>query len=161
MKIENRKNRSKKPLIITAVALALIAGGFTVFALQEQSSAPAAQKANDDNETPREEEQPQEEPEVETPIPPQEETPESAPQDIDTSNFTLVTENEQFAIRKDTNSNTYQITLYAIINRPDQAEYYRDQLKEYKTNALNYLKNRDVNIESARIVYEPEEAASL
>ena len=74
-------------------------------------------------------------------------------------NYELITENETFKIRK--LGDEYTVTLYAIINNPDQSSQYRDQLKEYKQNALDYLKQQGVDINTARIKYEPEEANDL
>lgn len=74
-------------------------------------------------------------------------------------NYELITENEQFKIRK--LGSIYTITLYAIINRPDQYDYYKDQLREFKQNALDYLRNNNVNPDKVDIVYEPEEAKDL
>ena len=74
-------------------------------------------------------------------------------------NYELITENETYKIRK--LGDEYTITLYAIINRPDQSSQYRDQIREYKQNALDYLKKQGVDVDSARIQYEPEEATNL
>lgn len=74
-------------------------------------------------------------------------------------NYELITENEQYKIRY--NGSSYLITLYAIINNPDQYDNYRDQLREYKQNALNYLKNKGVDVNKASINYEPKEATDL
>lgn len=79
------------------------------------------------------------------------------PQSI--KNYELVTENEMYKIRK--LDNVYTVTLYAIINRPDQAEMYRDQLKEYKGYALEYLRGKGLSPNNLNIVYEPEEATNL
>jgi hypothetical protein len=76
-------------------------------------------------------------------------------------NYTLVMENEQFKIRRDEGTSNYIITLYAIINRPDQYDAYRDQLKEYKQNALDYLAGQGVNINKIDVTYEPTEAKQL
>jgi len=86
------------------------------------------------------------------------EVPEDVPKDS-IKNYELVTENEQFKIRK--LDDTYTITLYAIINRPDQYDYYKDQLRDYKQNALNYLKHNNINPDKVNIIYEPEEAKDL
>lgn len=74
-------------------------------------------------------------------------------------NYTLVTENEQFKIRKD--GDNYLITLYAVINRPDQYDSYRDQLREYKQNALQFLTDQGLKVDTLHISYEPEEATQL
>lgn len=84
------------------------------------------------------------------------------PTNVDPSaikNYTLITENEQFKIRE--LDGNYVITLYAIVNRPDQADWYRDQLREYKQNALDYLKQQGVDTAKVKITYEPEEATNL
>lgn len=73
--------------------------------------------------------------------------------------YVLVTENETYKIRK--LDKEYYVTLYAIINRPDQSEMYRDQLRQYKKDALDYLTKQGVDINTARIKYEPEEATNL
>lgn len=77
------------------------------------------------------------------------------------ASYTTLAENEQYAIKKVKDSETYLVTLYAIINRPDQYEMYQQQLKEYKINALNHLQSKGVNTGEVTIEYEPEEAASL
>lgn len=74
-------------------------------------------------------------------------------------NWQLITENEQFKIRYD--GDKYLVTLYAIINNPDQYDSYRDQLREFKANALDYMKSKKIDINSSKIVYEPEEANDL
>lgn len=73
--------------------------------------------------------------------------------------YVLITENETYKIRK--LDQEYHITLYAIINRPDQSDMYRDQLRQYKKDALDYLTKQGVDINTARIKYEPEEATNL
>lgn len=73
--------------------------------------------------------------------------------------YTLITDNEEFKIRE--LNGDYTITLYAIINRPDQADAYHDQLREYKKNALVYLSDHGTNINKVDITYEPAEAKDL
>lgn len=53
------------------------------------------------------------------------------------------------------------ITLYATMNRPDQASFYQQQLKDYKQEALKYLKDSGFNPTDLEIRYEPSEAANL
>ncbi len=89
----------------------------------------------------------------EAPVVPDDVNPDSIKQ------YELITENELYKIRK--LDDTYTITLYAIINRPDQAQTYRDQLKEYKGYALKYLEDQGVKTSKAKIIYEPEEATNL
>lgn len=84
------------------------------------------------------------------------------PKGVDNSsikNYELLIENDEYKIRKLDNS--YTITLYAIINRPDQIDMYRQQLAEYKKSALKFLVNSKVDIEKANIIYEPSEANDL
>lgn len=76
-------------------------------------------------------------------------------------NYTLITENEEFKIRRDGNTDDYLITLYAIINRPDQYDMYKDQLREYKRHALEYLEGQGIDISKIDITYEPAEATQL
>ena len=86
--------------------------------------------------------------------------PAGVPQDA-IKDYVLITENEQFKIRKDRQSQDYIITLYAIINRPDQYNDYRAQLKEFKQNALAVLTADGIDIKKVTIIYEPEEAKDL
>ena len=58
-------------------------------------------------------------------------------------------------------SEGYTITLYAILNKPEQYDEYISQLKQYKTEALNYLQSQNVNISNVNIIYEPNEANNL
>ncbi len=86
----------------------------------------------------------------------------TVPETVDPSSvkpYTTVTENETYKIRE--LNGDYVITLYAIINRPDQSDEYRDQLRRYKQDALNYLKEHSVDVTKVNIAYEPEEASQL
>jgi hypothetical protein len=86
----------------------------------------------------------------------------TVPDDVDPSSiqdYNLITENETYKIRE--LNGEYYITLYAIINRPDQTEMYHDQLRQYKQDALNYLETKNINITEVEIHYEPSEAADL
>lgn len=88
--------------------------------------------------------------------------PVEAPTNVDPASikpYELITENETFKIRK--LNNEYTITLYAIINRPDQADSYRDQLKRYKSDALQYLTDHGINVSKVTIHYDPDEAKDL
>lgn len=83
------------------------------------------------------------------------------PTNVDPSsikNYELVTENEDFKIRK--LDNQYVITLYPIINHPD-ADSYTSQLKQFKQEALNYLSKSGLDTNTLSITYEPAEAAQL
>ena len=60
-----------------------------------------------------------------------------------------------------TSDGAYNVTLLAIINRPEQYEEYKKQLKQFKQEALAYMEENQVNIEDAEISYTPEEATDL
>lgn len=49
-----------------------------------------------------------------------------------------------------------QVTLFAILNRPSQYEDYTKQLKEYKTEALEFLKKYGITPENTTISYTPD-----
>ena len=86
----------------------------------------------------------------------------TVPDDVDPSsikNYRLVTENETYKIRE--LSGEYYVTLYPIINRPDQSNAYQDQLKEYKQSAIDYLKKNNIDTQKTKIYYEPSEATNL
>jgi len=74
-------------------------------------------------------------------------------------NYQLITENEEYKIRK--LGDEYTITLYAILNRPDQYENYKDQLKQFKSNAQNFLISSGIDVTKVKIIYEPNEASNL
>lgn len=86
--------------------------------------------------------------------------PDNVPKDA-IKNYELITENEEYKIRRDRESGSYLITLYAIINRPDQYDMYTAQLGEYKQKALQYLRDAGVDVKKAEITYEPAEATDL
>jgi hypothetical protein len=149
----NRKKRSSAKTIIIALAILIATAGITAASVLNRkqepakvptvSNAPMAQstktyQATSDGVT--------------------FEVPETVPKSA-IKNYTLITENEQFKIRKD--GDDYLITLYAIINRPEQYETYKDQLREYRQNALQYLADQGMQVEVKHITYEPEEASRL
>lgn len=86
--------------------------------------------------------------------------PKNVPKDS-IKNYQLLKETDHFKIRYDKASNYYIITLYAIINRPDQYDQYKSQLRDYKHEALDYMKQQHININKATIRYDPKEATDL
>lgn len=74
-------------------------------------------------------------------------------------NYELITENENYKIRR--LDGTYTITLYAIVNGPNQSPTYTEQLITYKHAALNYMTSHGINVNKENIVYDPAEAAQL
>lgn len=84
------------------------------------------------------------------------------PNNVDPSsirNYTLLTENELYKIRE--LNNEYYVTLYPILNNPSQYSTYQDNLREYKQQALNYLKNSGIDVTNSKIHYEPSDATDL
>lgn len=138
-----------RKIIITVLILALAVGGFMTYT-RVKSSSQADTTTEQKPPTPNTFEAKSEGETFEVP---------DNVEPTSIKNYELITENEQYKIRK--LDNTYTVTLYAIINRPDQADSYKAQLKEYKENALKDLKDRGVNISTTKIIYEPEEATNL
>lgn len=156
MKIQNRKKHTrKKLLVIVLVVVALLAvGGYYVWANyiapKQQEPTSEAQEATESSTENRTYTTETEDQEI------------TVPDNVDPSsikNYTLITENETFKIRE--LEGEYYITLYAVINRPDQADMYRDQLSQYKQDALSYLRTHNINPDQVNLHYEPAEAASL
>lgn len=55
----------------------------------------------------------------------------------------------------------YQITLFAIINRPSEYSSYVAQLRAYKQEALTYFRSKGADPDKLHIQYEPPLAAKL
>lgn len=53
------------------------------------------------------------------------------------------------------------VTLYAILNRPDQYNTYLAQLAQYKQEALEYLRQNGADPANFSITYDPPAAATL
>ncbi len=144
MGYKNKKitpKKSKKGWVIVAVLVVLIGAVVAYLLLTSDKSSTSNQNQSTSTDfTPPAEEQ--------------------IPTEI-TPDKSLYVENERYKIRYDEQSDTYTITLYAIINNPSQYETYKSELKEFKQEALRYLTDKGVNIEKAKIVYEPEEATNL
>lgn len=49
-----------------------------------------------------------------------------------------------------------KITLYAILNRPDQYQQYKADAKQYKQEALDFLKDNDADPAKYKIEYVPD-----
>jgi len=152
MKIRN-KNKSKKWLFLLPTGVVIITAGY--FAWQYTiAPRPNSESSEIDADTSLHEDRTYTETTEGEKV--------TVPDNVDPSsikNYTLVTENETFKIRE--LSGEYYITLYAVINRPDQSDMYHDQLRQYKQAALDYLAKQNINISEATIHYEPAEAADL
>ena len=146
-------NRSKKLLIVGSLLAVIAAAGVGAYWYLNKDQ-PAAKSQPSNNSEPGASR-------TETSEGSSFTVPDSVPEGA-IKNYTLVTENEQYKIRHDEKSNSYIITLYAIINNPSQYDTYRDQLREFKQNALDYLKTeKQVDTSKASITYEPAEATDL
>lgn len=138
--------------LITALIVLTIAGLAAYFTYSNskptQTNVPGNTGVTNDNKaTEQEEVIPEEEQDI----------PENT--DAVIEDFKFITENEQFKIRQI--GNDFTITLYPIINRPDQRDMYLDQLREYKQNSLDYLKNNGFDRTKGRVIFEPNEAQNL
>lgn len=72
--------------------------------------------------------------------------------------YKLIVDTPDYKIRE--LNGAYTITLYAIINNPSEADSYRQQLHQYKQEALNYLTQHGVDVNKVSITYDPPEAAN-
>ncbi|HSE61260.1 MAG TPA: hypothetical protein VLA88_03110 [Candidatus Saccharimonadales bacterium] len=156
------KNQTPKRrlFVITGVVALLVMAGVSIYWLYQNKQNAQNVAANQGSQS-----QPENKTPTTEPTRPAESegsnfpVPETTPQDA-VKNYTLVTENEEYKIRKDQNGG-YLITLYPIVNNSSQYSTYNDQLKEYKQHALDYLKKQNVDVTKAKITYEPAEAANL
>lgn len=153
MKINNQKNNKKKIIIASLLAAtALLAGAYYTYSTYVNKETPAQNKTKESLKS-------KEDRTYETKTEGQTIT---VPDNVDESsikNYTLVVEDETYKIRE--LDGQYYITLYAIINRPDQSDTYRDQLQQYKQDALDYLENKNIDTNKIKIYYDPSEAESL
>lgn len=69
---------------------------------------------------------------------------------VDNSHFRI-----DYALADNNNSVTYNVTLYALINGPSDRERYLQQLQQYKAEALRFLQDNGVNIDTASISFTP------
>lgn len=60
----------------------------------------------------------------------------------------------------DNNQYVYTITLYAVINGPQDRPQYEQELKQYKQEALDYIKSQNIDPSTLTINYVPSEAAN-
>lgn len=152
MKLKQKRSSGRKTtLIIVVVALVVCAGAVLYWRYTYSAKTPATL------------EQQQQNPAINVPTQPTTTEGQTiqVPTNVDPSsikNYELITENEEFKIRK--LGSQYVITLYPIVNHPDQAAY-EDQLRRFKQDALAYLTKNGININTIEITYDPPTAASL
>lgn len=156
----SKRTPKRRIFVITAVIALLVMGGVSAYWLYQnkqqhlENNSPAETTQAPENKTPTSEPtRPAESEGSNFPV------PQNTPPDA-VKNYTLVTENEEYKIRKDQNGG-YLITLYPIVNNSSQYSTYNDQLKEYKGHALDYLKKQNIDVTKVKITYEPAEATDL
>ena len=147
--------KNKRPLLIAIIiAAVLIIAGVIIWnnSRPNANQQPSQQTPAPQSESPNQ------------PNPPSSQTPApqtSNPTPQQNGELSIIPENEQYKISQYKNTNKYVVTLYAIVNNPNQYDAYKEQLREYKQNALAYLKGQGVDVTKAEIQYDPSEAASL
>jgi len=156
MKSNRKSSNPKKSKLIAAliVVLVLAAGTAAYFFFIRDDNSDKAKKTSDSRNVSEDKTHEGQSEGKTFPV------PDNVPKDS-IKDYILITENEEFKIRKDKESGSYLITLYAIINRPDQYDMYKEQLAEYKQHALQYLKDQGVDVTKVKIAYEPNEATNL
>jgi hypothetical protein len=154
-------------IITVLVAAFLVLAGSGVYAYVNRDDTPdtvnTTQKASVDDgqenpqpvateDTPNDSQEAvvEEEPE-QTVVVPELDIPDTTGLPVDTNHFKI----------EEVKADTYLITLYAIINSPSQYAEYQQQLKQYKTEALEYLETNNIDVDVSTINYSPEEAADL
>lgn len=142
--------RLNKKIVLLVIIIIAAGGGALAYSLQ-RTPEPASHKTADTAS-----------PAPTAPQPATPTTPTIPPEDADkVTDYEVLTENERFKIRHDAENDRYIITLYAIINRPDQYELYKEDLHTYKHEALEYLQTSGRDTNALDIKYEPEEATDL
>lgn len=167
MKIQ-KASSSKKILITLLIATLLVAGTGAILGAmnnwwqpKKEASVSTDPKENNDS---KEDSTP---PPEETPTPPTETSPNPSEQTIivppaekPSSNARFPVENSHYRIDKKSAS-SYEITLYAVLNNPSQRDEYTAQLRQFKKEALDYMKERFNSISSFAFTWNPPEAKDL
>jgi hypothetical protein len=156
MKIKSQKNNQKWYIGAVLVLILLAAGLYYLFIVKDSSTANQEKAASDtkiEQKTDSQDTQETKSDDVK-----KDQLPDNVKPD-DVKDYTTLVENEKYKIRELNDS--YTITLYAIINNPSQYDTYKDQLKQYKQEALDYMKSKDIDTTKVKITYEPDEATNL
>lgn len=66
-----------------------------------------------------------------------------------------------FAVEYVESENTFEVILFAILNRGSQLEQYNADLHKFKYEALEWITQQGVNIYDINIRYLPEEAKDM
>lgn len=146
MKIK-KQSSAKKWVIIAAIAILVSIGTSALLYLQNNNQASPASP-----DTPAQAE----------PLPSDELT--TNPQPVQPTNPAISAEfakllpyeTEHFSIQKTQDS--FEISLFAILNQPSQYDDYITQLKQYKLEALDFIKSKGFDPAMLPLMYSPEEA---
>ncbi len=167
MKIQKPVSR-KKILIIALTATLLVLGGGVVLGAmnnwwQPKKEQPTGSEESRDNRSkeslenqPSKEETP---PPAETPYP-NDQSIIIPPADKPPTQSQFPVENSHYRIDKKSSS-SYEVTLYAILNNPSQRDEYTAQLRQFKKEALEYMKERFGSIDALTFTWSPPEAKDL
>ena len=146
------KNKNRLGIIFTAIIVILLSGLGTIWFLSRQNSSDIVDstqnKGSQDSATTSSGAS-------EQPLNTTNQVPAITPPS-QTDSFPI--ENARYRIDK-VNDTSFKVTLYAIINDPSQYDEYIAQLKQYKQEATEYLRQRFGP--SLAVEWNPEDAKSL
>lgn len=162
MKIQNKSTKKNfTPLIVILVVALLGLGGFLAYTYlsqkdQPQNTSDSQSKDSSDNDKKDDDTKPEDKDTKNdlnnsVAVPP-------APNEAADAPFPI--ENAHYKIQQNSPT-SYTITLNAIINNPSQYNEYRQQLKQYKTEALDYLKSRFGSTDNFTFTWNPEDAKDI
>jgi len=174
MKIEKSKTKKSLYIAISIIAACVVvylfcAYTFSLWPLQDNkptSTSQQVKKEQNDEEVKDEVGDGNVDSSQDRPI---EESPTSTDQDQDyldspvsnkpTNSDPYPITNEHYRIKQNS-STDYSITLYPIVNNPDYSDY-NAQLKDYKQEALSYLRARYGSVDNFTINWSPGDAQNL
>lgn len=163
MKIQNKNTKKKfAPVIIVAALVLLGLGAFFAYTYFTQKNQPQHNTSNSqhqdtsntdkkNNDSKTEDKDTTSDLNNSVAIPP-------APHEATDAPFPI--ENAHYRIQQNSPT-SYTITLNAIINNPNQYNEYRQQLKQYKTEALDYLKSRFSSTDNFTFTWNPDDAKDI
>lgn len=161
MKIQNKSTKKNfTPLIVVLVLVLLGMGGFLAYTYmgqknQSQNTSDSKDKDSSGNdkkdETKPEDKDTKNDLNNSVAVPP-------APTEAADAPFPI--ENAHYKIQQNSPT-SYTVTLNAIINNPNQYNEYRQQLKQYKTEALDYLKSRFGSTDNFTFTWNPDDAKNI
>lgn len=158
--------QNKKLLFIGLVIVLIIVGLVVWIILRETAEEKPSLPKEVERETPQVVPKPSALPGEVKPIPqeiarPAEETEEELITPLDELIGQTPFYSPNFSIRYLPEERALEVTLYAIYNRPEQYQWFIEQLKQYKPEALAWIEQFGVNPKELNIIYIPEEAKNL